>query len=224
MFIFLTTNLAEPGPLTWDMAKQIIQTQSNLAIIAITVLVGLAVLLLAGSWIWHFRLHKRELEEAIKSLKAALTAEGKRDFMELTKRDNDELEKIKKEIEKSVEQKMTQFDKTVKERMTLFDAEKARLFAYAAFQLENYEGTAVWFAQAIKGYAKIGEEDILRTCVDLLNGTLAACKKLSESDKQKIKKCLPFIPEILQKEKEQIEDKLNELPEETKEQEEIEPN
>ena len=217
MFTFLTTSLAESGPLTWDMAKQIIQTQSNLAVFAITGLVGLAVLLLAGSWIWHFRLHKRELEEAIKSLKAALTAEGKRDFMELTKRDNDELEKIKKEIEK-----------TVKEKMTLFNAEKARLFSYTALQLEDYENTALWFAEAIKGYAKAGEEDILRTCVDLLNGTLATCKKLSESDKQKIKKCLPFIPEILQEEKEQIEDKLNELPEEIpeeiKEHQEIEPN
>ncbi len=224
MFALLTTNLAESGPLTWDMAKQIIQTQSNLATLAISVLVGVAVLLLAGSWIWHFRLHERELEEALESLKAALTAEGKRDFMELTKRVNDEVEKIKKEIEKNVEERITQFDKNTKEKTTLFDAEKARLFAYAAFQLEDWESTAMWFAEALKGYAKTGQEELLRDSVDLLNGNLAACKKLSESFKQKIKKCLPFIPEILKDEKEQIEDKLKKLPEEITGQSETKPN
>lgn len=43
------SNLTESGPLTWDMAKQIIQSQHSLAIWGITVLVGLAVLLVAGS-------------------------------------------------------------------------------------------------------------------------------------------------------------------------------
>jgi len=60
--VFSINNLVESGPLTWDMAKQIIQSQGNLAMFAITVVVGVAVLLIAGSWIWHFRLHKRYLE------------------------------------------------------------------------------------------------------------------------------------------------------------------
>lgn len=213
----LVTNVAESEQLSWDMAKQIIQSQSNLAVIGISVLVGIAVLLLAGSWIWHFRLHKRELEEAVESLKSVLTAEGKKDFMELAKRVNGEIEKIKKEIEKSVDERMTLFDKTVAERMILFDAEKARLFALATYQMNEYETTAVWFAEAIEGYAKVREERLLRTCVDALNANLTVCKKLSESCKQRIKKCLPFIPEILKKEKEQVEDKLKKLPEETKE-------
>ena len=197
----LVTTLAESEQLSLDMAKQIIQSQHNLAMIGISLLVGIAVLLLAGSWIWHFRLHKRELEEAVESLKSALIAEAKKDFMELTTRVKDEVEKMKKEIEKSVE-----------ERLIVFDAEKARLFALATYQMKEYEATAAWFAEAIGGYAKTRQEGLLRVCVNALISNLAVSKKLSESDKQRIKKCLPFIPEILKKEKEQIEDKLKKLP------------
>ncbi len=213
----LIINLGESGPLTWDMAKQIIQSQHNLAMWGITILVGLAVLLVAGSWIWSLLLRRHELQKAIESLKREITTKIKEDFAKLTERFKDEVAKMKKEIEKRVEERMTRFDKTVEERMMLFDAEKARLFAIAAYQMKKYETTVVWFAEAIEGYAKTGTEDILRTSVDALNANLAACKKLSERSKQEIKKCLPFIPEVLKKEKKQIEDKLKKLPEETKE-------
>ncbi|MBA7494992.1 hypothetical protein ES702_05571 [subsurface metagenome] len=213
MFTFLTTNLTEPGPLSWDMAKQIIQTQSTLAMVAITVLVGVALLILAGSWIWHFRLHKRELEEAVESLKAKLTAEGKRDFMQLTKRVNDEVEKIKKEIEKSVE-----------ERIILFSAEEARLFAFANVQLKDWEGAVGWWADAIVGYAKAGQKSLLRVAVDALNDYLGQCKKLEDDDRKTIKKSLSSIPEILREEREQIEDKLKKLPKEITKQSETRSN
>jgi len=213
----LIINLGEAGPLTWDMAKQIIQSQHTLAIYGITAVVGVAAVLLVFSLIWNVFLRRHELQRATESLRREITTKIKEDFAKLTERFKDEVAKMKKEIEKSVEERMTRFDKTVEERMTLFDAEKARLFSFATYQMKNWEGTAVWFAEAIEGYAKTREEDMLRKCVDTLNATLAACKKLSDSDKQKIKKCLPFIPEILKEEKEQIEDKLNKLPKEIKE-------
>ena len=202
----LIINLGEAGPLTWNMAKQIIQSQHTLAIYGITAVVGLAILVVAASWLWNLYLHKRELQRAIKSLRSEITTKAKEDFAKLSERTKDDIGRIKKEIEKSVE-----------ERMVLFDAEKARLFALASAQLKDWETTAVWFAIAIEGYDKAEKEEMLRICVDALNANLAACKKLSESNKQRIKKCLPFIPEILQKEKEQIEDKLKKLPEEIKE-------
>lgn len=224
MFTFITTNLTEPGPLTWDMAKQIIQTQSNLAMVAITVLVGLAVLLVAASWIWHFRLHKRELQEAVESLKAALTAEGKRDLMELTKRVNDEVEKIKKEIEKSAEERITRFDKNIKEKMILFDAEKARLFALSCINTKLWENAVNWCAEAIIGYAEVGQEEMLRIIVDALNDCLDYCKKLKDDVRERIKKSLSSIPKTLRKEREQIEDKLKKLPKEITKQSETKPN
>ena len=222
--ISLPTNLAVSESLSWDLAKQIIQSQHNLAMYGLTVLVGVAVVLLAGSWIWHFRLHKRELEEAIKSLKAALTAEGKRDFMELTKKVNDELEKIKKEIEKNVEQRMTRFDKTGEERMILFNAEKARLFGFANAQLKAWEAAVSWWTEAVVGYAKMGEEKLVRAVVDMVIVGLDQCKKLEDDVREKIKKSLSSIPETLRKEREQIEDKLRKLPKEITEQSETRPN
>ena len=201
----LITSLGESEQLSWDMAKEIIQAQSTLAIYGITAVVGLAVVVVAASWIWNFFLHKRELERAIVSLKSVLTAEGKRDFMELTKRVNDKIEKIKKEIEKSVE-----------ERLTEFNAEKARLFAFANMQLKTWEQAANWWAIAIKGYAKTGMEDGLRLAVDQLVMSLGKCEKLNDKYKKSVSKCLSSIPRILQEEKEQIEKKLKELPEETK--------
>ena len=212
------TNLAESGPLTWDMAKQIIESQHNLAMWGITTLVGLAVLLVAGSWIWNFLLRRHELQRAIESLKSEIFTKGKEDFAKLSERTKDDIGKMKKEIEKNVGERMTRFDKTVEERMMLFDAEKARLFAITTYQTKKYETAAVWLAEANEDYDKAGgQEDMLRKCVDTLNASLGGCKKLSESDKQEIKKCLPFIPEILKKEKEQIEDWLKKLREETKE-------
>ena len=152
----LVTNVAESEQLSWDIAKQIIQSQSNLAIYGITALVGVAAVLLVFSWIWNVFLRRHELQRAMESLRREITTKIEEDFAKLTERFKDEIGKMKKEIEKSVEERMTRFDKTVEERMTLFDAEKARLFALAAYQLKQYEATVVWFAEAIEGYDKAG--------------------------------------------------------------------
>ena len=224
----LIINLGESGPLTWDMAKQIIQSQHTLAIYGITAVVGVAAVLLVFSLIWNVFLRRHELKKAIESLKSEIFTKGKEDFAKLTTETKDAIGKMKKEIDKTIEERMTRFDKTIEERMTRFDktaeermtrfdADTARLFVLTGYQMKEYEGTAVWCAKAIEGYAKAREEALLRTCVDALNANLVECKKLSDSDKQKIKKCLPSIPEILKEEKEQIEKKLNKLPEEIKE-------
>ncbi len=201
--ILSITNLSESEQLSWDMAKQIIQSQSNLAIIGISVLVGIAVLLMAGSWIWNFGLNKRKLKKAIESLKSEIATKEEENFIKLTKRLEDRVEKIKQEIEKSIT-----------ERMILFDAEKARLFAFANGQVKGWENAVGWWATAIKGYAKAGEEKLLRVTVDALNMDLGKCEKLEDDKKKQIKNCLFSIPEFLQKEKKQIEGKLNKLPRE----------
>ena len=170
--------------------------------------------------IWMLYRKIRRLERTMESLRSEITTKVKEDFAILSERTKDEIGKMEKRLDKTAEKRMTRFDKTAEKRMTLFDAEKARLFAFANSQMKQWEATAMWIAEAIEGYAKIGEEALLRAAVNLLNSDLSACKKLSESDKQKIEKCLPFIPKILKKEKEQIEDKLSKLPKETMEESE----
>ena len=200
MFVSITlvTNLSESEQLSWDVAKQIIESQGNLAMIGISVLVGITVLLVAGSLFWNFYLHKHELERAIKSFRSEITVMGEESFVKLTERIKDETEKMKETIEKSVA-----------ERMTLFDAEKARLFALTNEQMKIWENAVVWWAEAIEGYAKAGEENMLRTAVDALIWDLGKCKKFEDDDRKRIKECSLFIPKILEKEKEQIEEKLS---------------
>lgn len=209
----LVTNVAESQQLSWDIAKQIIQSQSNLAIYGITALVGVAILLMAGSWIWNIYLRRHELERAIEFLKSEITIKLKEDFTKLTKRFNDEAVKMREEIEKSVE-----------ERMILFDAEKARLFGLSCIDSKSWESGAAWWAEAITGYAKGENEHAVRMAVDGLDLVLGKCEKLKDSDKEEVKKCLPFIPEILREEKEQIEDKLKKLPKEITKQSKTRPN
>lgn len=204
MFTFLTTNLAEPGPLTWDMAKQIIQTQSNLAMVAITILVGLAVLLLAGSWIWNIFLRKHELEKAIKSLKSEILCEGKKDFARLKKEISDEANKMTQEVEKNISS-----------QLTALKAEKARIFAFINQQNNEWAEAAAWWADALVEYVKCKDDYTLRLVVNAIRRTLEECEKqkmsLSKNQRGRIKECLPYIPKILGEEKEEIEDKFNKL-------------
>ncbi len=53
---------------------------------------------------------------------------------------------------------------------------------------------------------------MLRMAVEYLSDILENCKKLKNIFRESIKKCISFIPEILYKEKKQIEDKLNKIP------------
>jgi len=209
----LIINLGESGPLTWDMAKQIIQSQHTLAIYGITAVVAVAAGLMFASWLWNLFLRRYELKKASESLKSEITARLDEDFSKLSGRNKDEIEKMEKKLEKTVE-----------ERTIQFDASAARLFVLMNRQMGEWENAVAWEATAIKNCAKSGDENMLRIIVETLNTDLEKCKKLRDKDKEAIKECLCAIPGILTKEKEQIEDKLKKLPEETTEQSETRPN
>lgn len=211
--ISLPADLAASESLSWDMAKQIIQAQHSLAIYGITVVVAVAASLMVAAWIRNFYLRRRELERAIESVKAEITSKVEEDFTKLTDGFKGEIGRIKKEIQRNVE-----------ERMTLFDAEKARLFGLVNLQLKNWENVVGWMGVAIIGYAKVGEEGLLRITVDALNQGLDKCKKLEDDIRGKIEKSLPSIPETLRGERKQIEDKLKKLPKEITKPSETKPN
>lgn len=196
--INLIAELPEAEQLSLDVAKQLIQSQHNLATIGISVLVGIAVLLMAVTWLWNFYLHKRELERAIETLKSEITARA-------DERIKDEVGKMENEIKESIAKSLTKFD-----------ADKARLFAITAGQEKVWEAQVSWWAKAIEGYAKTEQEHLLRVAVDALNDALKKCETLKADRKEDVKKYLSFIPEILQQEKEQIEKRLNELPKKIK--------
>lgn len=197
--------LSQSEPISWEMAKQIIQSQSNLAMLGITVLVGIAVLLMAGNWILNIYIHKQELQKITESLSKRIDKKQEEALENLTKKLEDNTAKIKKEVEESIDK-----------RMILFDADKARLFALVNRQSEKWENSASWLATAIIDYAKIGKDKMLRISVDALNEDLKECKELKDKNKELIKKCLHFIPETLSKEREQIKETLNSLPTKSK--------
>ena len=211
--ISLPTDLAASELLSWDMAKQIIQSQHSLAMYGITAVVAVAAGLMFASWLWNVFLRRHELKTEIESLKSEITIKLKDDFVKLTKQFDDQVVKMREEIEKKVEK-----------RMILFDAEKARLFGLANLQLKDWENMAVWMGIAIIGYAKVGEEKLLRVSVDGLNQSLDKCKKLEDDGRERIKKGLSSIPGTLREERKQIEDKLKKLPKEITKQSEIKPN
>ena len=205
--ILLIMSLSESEQLSWEIAKEIIDNQTTVATWGITILVAVLLFIMAVSWFWNYRLHKREvdmaIEKAIASFKKELAAKQEEDYTKLAEENKNELKGIKQEIEKSL-----------KEELIKFDAEKARLFALVNQQRGAWEQAVTWWAEAIEGYAKTGKEKGIRISVDALNKDLDECKKLKGDYKKKIKKHLSFIPEILDEEKRQIEKKLNKLPKE----------
>ncbi len=211
--VSLPTDLVASESLTWDIAKQIIQSQHSLAIYGMTTVVAIAGSLMLAAWIRNFYLRKRELERAIDSVKSEITSKVEEDFTKLTEGFKDEIGKIEKGIQKNVEG-----------RMTLFDAEKARLFGLVNLQFKNWENVVGWMGTAITHYAKTEEKGLLRICVDALNQNLDKCKELKDDTREGIKKCLPSIPKILSEERKQIEDKLEKLPKGTTEQSETKSN
>ena len=204
MFNFLTASLTESGPLTWEMAKQIIQTQSNLAMVAIAALVGIAAFLLIGTWVRNILVRKDELKKAIEPLRLEVFGEMKKDFAHLKKKITDETTKTLKKNKEDISS-----------QLTLLEAEKARLFALVNQQNNWWGGAAVWWAEAIVRAAECKNDFILMKGVNGLSNALKECMKrkipLPEQRKKEIKQCLSYIPKLLGNKKEEIEDNLNKL-------------
>lgn len=192
--ISLAADLLESEQMSRDIFRLIIQSQSNLATLGIMVVVAVAAIVAGASWFSNFYLVRRELKSTIEFIKSETATD-------VAKRIKDEVEKMERMVGKSLEN-----------RMTMFDAEKARLFAFANEQIGALETSVIWWAAAIEGYSKVGEERLLRVSVEALNSYLDKCKRLSEDSKKKIKNCFSFIPEILRREKNLIEYKLNNIP------------
>ena len=105
--------------------------------------------------------------------------------------------------------------------MAFFDAEMARIFALVSQQMGIWESVVYWWSSAIIRYTYTKYKDFIRISTDALNESLDKIEKLKDEDIEKIKKCLPYIPTILNKEKKQIENKLNELQQKNRSQQKL---
>lgn len=202
------------APLTWDMAKQMLQTQSTLATIAITVLATLAVLLVGFSWFRATVLDRRQRRTMEDSLRSDITAK-------LTEQQQRHSEGLKKEVEDKLERMRQELTSNMTAGFSWSDIERSRMFAFLTSSLANRAATAAtWWAQLIKqcvqakkdtNLDKANLDKNIRTGVSSMLAELGRCSELEEDKRDLIEDSLPYIPTILSHERRDIEQKLKQL-------------
>lgn len=205
--INLIKNITVPEDLSWDFFNTIIQSQSNLAMMGITAVIGIAVLLAGASWLYNFVISKRELKSEIDNIKKSL----KEEVQTIRK----EVQTIREEMSTSIKDEMKKVEENTKDvidkELTLINAESARVFAVVSENMNRWENAVDWWISAIKGYVDAKSEDMLRISVDALNSDLGKVELLDDEKIEDIKNCLSYIPDILNMERKEIKDKLENL-------------
>ena len=108
-------------------------------------------------------------------------------------------------------------NKRIDYKINFTNAELARAFAVISDDRKTWDYAIVWFSLAIMNYAKSETEDkseaenLLRICVDALNNDLDKVEMLDDKTLKVIEERLVYIPSILNKEKKEIQDKLDKL-------------
>ncbi len=205
MMLFLLTSPVLGDSLNLETAKLIINSQHDMAMYGITVVVGLFALLLILYWLLQIPLANRKIDNAIKN---EITGKASEEFKKYTQ----ELDKKLEDNSKKMDEKMEALDDYM---FLLHSAETSRLHANNAELRKLWDTAALWWSRAVKSYAETHiQEKLLRVAVNGLMGNLQKCEKLNEKGKEEIKECLPDIPDILSTEKRSIEKKLDKLPNE----------
>jgi hypothetical protein len=84
--------------LNWETAKLIIQSQYNLAALGVSILVGVAGLLMVGTWVYNIHFERRRIESIVKSAQKELFNSTQEDF-----------NKHKTEVDRVLENTMIEF-------------------------------------------------------------------------------------------------------------------
>ena len=192
VILYLFSAQLDSSAITWDMAQQIIQTQSDITTTLITAIGVLAFLVAAASWFTNFQLvsHRiKLLESEVKTRLDNALSENRKTYQGLVQK----------------------IEKDTKFKLTLLDAEKAKIFAIFALEHDNWDLLARWSAIALPKYTEVKLEDQVRICVDNLVWGLANAKKISKRTKDAIEKCLPYIPDIIEEKRKEIQGKVKNL-------------
>ena len=205
VYITILMLLAKTEPISWDMLRQIIQTQEWLAYYAITAVLVLVAIILAATWLSNFILHKRAIKKAVEEISSQVRSELKNDLDKFYKDSGDfgiTIEKRLMQMSDDIEEKTK---KEVDKNIAYLNAEKSRLFALVCEQLKVWDDASEWWSLAIIGYAEVKKDKLLRISVDALINSLGLCPELDEKYKKRIGKCISSIPSLLNDEKEKIE-------------------
>lgn len=189
---------AQSDELTW--ANRVINFQYNMIIWGIIVIIGLAALVAGASWFNYYRFSKQEFKHTINSLRLEMDTIKQELIIE-----------IENELKKRSEETKKEILKLIKHELTDLNAEKARIFAIMADHIKRYNPATEWWSLAIEGYKKVGRDDFLRTSVEALIDSLNKCQQLTVKEIERIEKCLPSIPLVLDDEKNIIEERLTKL-------------
>jgi len=193
--------LSESEQPSWEMLKLITDTQFNLAMYGTLLLIAIVGIIAGVTWGTSSWLARRQLRDAMKSLKSEMAKGRQEDFAKHTERITNEIEKAEKQVGASIEKKLI-----------LLHADQSRLYAYPNMQQKNWNQACNWLVTAIEGYVKIETGPGLRGAVDGLNLCLIKCDKLDDDTVRRVESCLPLIPGLLRKEREEIREKLDNLP------------
>lgn len=192
--------IAASDALSWDIARQIIQTQEWLAFYGITIVIALAGILIFITWFANVLIHKREITKAI----AEIRKEHDIEYTKLYEKTDARMIEIKKDLQ----------EKIIKSLNRIL-AESERAFALLCDPLHKplLDSCIGHWALAVIYYKKADNEEYLRISVDALRESLIRFEgeALSAKNRGCVEKCLPYIPSILSQEKEAIEDRLNQL-------------
>ncbi len=206
--------LAETEPVSWDMLRQIIQTQEWLAYYAITATLVLVGIILAATWLSNFIVHRQAINKAIEEIKKETREVLKEDYATCIKRIESKVQEIEKGVGKSIGKEIAKLREDISREITLLEAEKARVFAIVAEEAKgDMSAVCDWWATAIIKYVKASNDEGIRISVDALVRTLTKCKSMEKNELDSVKQCINLIPSILNKEKQQIENSIDKLQE-----------
>lgn len=175
--------IADTMRLTWEAAKLALQAQQNMASQGTSWLVGVTVVLLGFTAFYNFVLNRREMRRIIRSSTDMLSLE-----VATAKKAIDALR-----TETGAEMKMMQA--ATESSIKKLEAEKARLFALVAESGKRWAASAMWWADAMRGFSGLpGFEGMVRVCAAGLGAALQKCSRFDIGEDRIIEAALPSVP------------------------------
>lgn len=195
----------EVSPLTLDMAKQMLQSQANIATIGISVLTALGGVFAIYALVSYVFLRPRDIKRITDDVSAKLSEFEAKVSQRLLQQIKGQLDKVDKEAA----------ERTSK-ALLIFELDQARLFAIGAHKDGQLPISAQWWAHLITLHKELEPGEALSVAVRSLRTVLEECKVLRGEERAEVEGCLPHIPKVFYHEKERIQKLVEGLPEELK--------
>lgn len=210
-----------------DFYEKLLESQHSFYSNLITVLIAIAGLLAAGTWLWNFLLAKRQITNEVEDSSSAIKSE-------LTKR----FEKLEEELIKTqstyrsafdtkfdeIDSQYGQFFKNIKDELRKeldveilhTKTEVARIYANHNKESGHLMNAIEWWFISLVGYIKLDHSEKTRISINAIlnileNEELANNFILENFRKDKVLEVLPLIPKLLSQEKKQIVKSLENL-------------